>query len=329
MPDGYFRIACKDCLRYAGSYFLLILFVSGCAATPMSDKLLNRPRQDLAKPVELVAVPFFPQDQYQCGPAALAAMLNTAGVSVAPADLTPKIYIPEKRGSLQVEIQAAIRRYGRLPYPVEPELEAILMQVVSGKPVLVLQNLGLSWIPQWHYAVVIGFDLKKKKLILRSGTIKRYLVDIRTFEHTWRRAGRWAYVVLRPGEVPEGARDMKYFRAVADSESGLDFQSLKAAYEAGIRRWPGNRLLVMGLGNLYYRAGQYQQAGHWYTNVIAGYPDYAPAHNNLAQVLMEQGEYQEALYHVEKAIALGGSHREIYENTRDEIISRRDHAKSM
>lgn len=307
----------------------MLLLLSGCASTPMSDAMLGQHPHAFEQPVELVDTPFFPQDQYQCGPATLATVLNAAGVIVQPGDLTPKIYIPGKRGSLQIEMLAATRRYGRLPYLLEPSLDDVLMQVVSGKPVVVFQNLGLSWIPQWHFAVVIGFDLRDEKLILRSGDTRRYMVNIRTFERTWQRAGRWAYIVLQPGEIPDGVGELEYFRAVASSESGLDPASLKVAYKAGVERWPDSRLLAMGIGNLYFRSGQYREAGHWFTRVVHGYPEYAPAHNNLAQVLMEQGDYEKALYHADRAIALGGNHRATYETTRDEILMRRAHSKTM
>ena len=40
--------------------------------------------------VELAQTPFFPQDRYQCGPAALATVLGAAGVHVTPEELVPE-----------------------------------------------------------------------------------------------------------------------------------------------------------------------------------------------------------------------------------------------
>jgi PBP1b-binding outer membrane lipoprotein LpoB len=48
----------------------LVLLLAGCASTPQTHSLTaNRPG-DLPERVELTQVPFFPQDAYQCGPAA-------------------------------------------------------------------------------------------------------------------------------------------------------------------------------------------------------------------------------------------------------------------
>ena len=50
-----------------------------------------------------------------------------------------------------------------------PRLADLLQEVAAGHPVIVLQNLGLEWIPVWHYSVVIGYDLSRGQLVLRSG----------------------------------------------------------------------------------------------------------------------------------------------------------------
>src|SRR5690606_40435641 len=110
-------------------------------------------------PILLDNVPFFAQDEYQCGPAALATVLVADGVEVTPEELVDQVYVPARQGSLQIEMLAAPRRMGRLSYPLLPELQQVLDEVASGRPVLVVQNVGLQRLPQWHYAVVVGYGL--------------------------------------------------------------------------------------------------------------------------------------------------------------------------
>ena len=38
-------------------------------------------------------------------------------------------------------------------------LSASALHRAGALTLLVLQNLGLSWLPRWHYAVVVGYDL--------------------------------------------------------------------------------------------------------------------------------------------------------------------------
>jgi hypothetical protein len=57
--------------------------------------------------VELTDTPFFPQREYQCGPAALATVLAASEVSVTADALVPEVFLPGRQGSLQSELLAA------------------------------------------------------------------------------------------------------------------------------------------------------------------------------------------------------------------------------
>lgn len=298
---------------------LLLSLLAGCAATPQSDRLMSGSGVISPTGKELVEVPFFPQEQYQCGPAALAAMLGNSNKEVTPDDLVSMVYVPDKKGSFQLEMLAATRRNGRIPYQIDPEMEDLVREVASGKPVLVLQNLGLSWYPQWHYAVVVGYDLERGNLILRSGAMERRATRFKVFENTWRRGGYWGFVVLKPGELPVTADPDKYFLALAPfvekGESGQVIQAL----QAGVQRWPENQPLGMALANFYYAEGQLAEAAETYLLLIDRYPNYAPAHNNLALVLKKLEETQKAVWHAKQAVLIGGRFKEQYRKTLDEV----------
>ena len=111
-----------------------------------------------------------PATDYQCGPAALATVLVASGAQVSPDDLVAEVYLPGRKGSLQAELIAAARSRGRLPYVLPPSLDDLLAQLAAGHPVLVLQKTGAGPWPGWHYAVVIGYDASRDRLLLRSGT---------------------------------------------------------------------------------------------------------------------------------------------------------------
>src|SRR5690606_18949510 len=183
--------------------------------------------------------------------------------------LVSQVYIPARRGSLQIEMLAAARRYGRLPYVLDGSLAEMLEEVGTGKPVLVMQNLGLSRLPQWHYAVVVGYDLGRSEIRLRSGTIRDYIIPLSLFEKTWARAEHWAVVVLEPGQLPQYADDTAYFQHVADFEISNSDQSALLAWQAGLERWPGSRLMSMGLSNQLYGQGQVQEAATVLQDLLA------------------------------------------------------------
>jgi len=203
--------------------------------------------------VELTATPFFPQERYQCGPAALATVLNARGKAVTPEALVPQVYLPAREGSLQAEIMAAARRQGLLALAVEPALDALLAEIAAGHPVLVLQNLGLDWLPRWHYAVAIGYDLERQELILRSGTAPRRITPLRVFLNTWDRAARWGIVVLTPGTFPARPQAAPYLETASALESPA-CSGASAAYQASTDD-VGQPRRRLGLGNAEYALG--------------------------------------------------------------------------
>jgi hypothetical protein len=302
MPS-YFRHPRR--LTLPGTILLLIVFLSGCAAI-QTQSLMQSPRADLPRKQELSATPFFPQELYQCGPAALAMTLQAAGIAVTPDELKPQVYIPQREGSLQTEMIVAGRRNGALSMTIPPRLDALLREVAAGTPVVVLQNLSLPAIPRWHYAVVIGFDLDAGDIILRSGTTERLVMPLSTFEHTWARSHHWAMVASAPHRIPVTAQEDTAVPAVVALEKTVPAQQAHAAYAAALQRWPNNLALQLGLGNSAYAAGQLESAASAFRHATEAHPQSAPAFNNLATVLAEQGDFDAARMAANRALALGG-----------------------
>ena len=299
---------------FSGGLFLFVtLFASGCA-TLQTDRI-RATAGAFPEPVELTAVPFFPQEEYQCGPAALATVLNWTGVAVTPDQLTPQVYLPERQGSLQLEMIGAARRQGRVPYVLRPELESLFAEVASGNPVLILQNLSFWWYPKWHYAVVVGFDLPRDRIVLRSGREQRHDIPIEIFERTWRRSHYWAMVVLSPDRLPFTAEEIPYVQAVAPLERLARWPEATTAYSAALKRWPKSLAARMGLGNSRYALADVPGAEDEFRRAMQDHPDAAAAFNNLAQVLADQNRWPEARAAARRAVELGGPQIETFRET--------------
>ncbi len=271
---------------------------------------------------ELTDTPFYSQTTDQCGPSALATALNAAGVPVTPDELAPSVYIPDRNGSLQFELLAAARGYGRVPYPISPDVLALLGEIQAGRPVLVLQNLGLGFAPIWHYAVVVGYLPGENQFVLRSGVHKRHLVRTSRFLRTWRRAESWGIVVLPPGELPAGNDAAAFVQAVASLESVGQFEAAAAAYQAAVAQWPEYAFAWLGLGNSYYALGDLDDAGDAYVELLSIEPENVVALNNLSMVLADNGRIDDAIRTVNKALSLtkhGGATHELVSRTRDEL----------
>ena len=279
----------------------LAVFLASCAGPGVKEALQNheQPRRH-----ELTATPFFPQDAYQCGPAALATLLTAAGYPATPEALTPQVYVPARGGSLQVEMLAVARHRGALTLVVPPRLEALFAEVTAGNPVLVLQNRGVSWAPVWHYAVVVGYDLDRKDVWLRSGTTRREEMSLNAFARTWERSGNWAFMALPPGKLPASVDEDTFTRALLEYEKSASPEDVRRTYAAAAERWRDNLVLAIGAGNSAYVAHDFIAARAAFSQAVTAHPDSAAAHNNLANVELALGHYAEAQQHAERALAL-------------------------
>ncbi len=287
---------------------LAIGLLAGCAA-PQTTALLAAPRADVPRQVELKATPFIAQERYQCGPAALAMVLRAAGFGIDADALVPQVYLPQREGSLQVEMIAAGRRNGALSMTIAPRIDALITELAAGNPVLVLQNLSLPIAPKWHYAVAIGYDIARRDIILRSGTTERLVMPLSTFEHTWARSGYWGIVTLAPGSLPATADEATVVDALVAFEKSNPPDAARKAYAGAARRWPDNLTLAVGLGNTAYAAGDKVAAAAAFQRASERHPDSGAALNNLAVALMELGRLTAARAAADKALALGGPWR--------------------
>jgi tetratricopeptide (TPR) repeat protein len=293
--------------------------IGGCRTLPppaalSEDKVAALPRQ-----VELSDVPFFAQEDYQCGPAALAMVMRYAGVVIDPEGLKPEVYLPEREGTLQVEMLGATRRHGLVAYQMSPVLGEVLEEVARGTPVVVLQNLALDWYPVWHYAVVIGYDLNRKEVILRSGREKIQRMSLVAFENTWARSAHWAMVAVRPEKVPYTAMESRYVAAVNAFGKVGQLPASRTAYLAAKARWPGSLGVSIALGNVDYMMKRMDEAEAEFRAAVTLYPDSVAALNNLAQTLSDMGRDEEALLFVQRAAELGGPLHDIVLSTQAAI----------
>lgn len=302
----------------AGVFVLAAALLAGCAA-PQLAALIDSPPASLPARAELAHTPFFPQEDYQCGPASLAAVLQHAGRDATPAALVPQVYVPARHGSFQAEMLAATRRQGLVAYPLAPRLESLLREIAAGTPVLVLQNLALDWAPQWHYAVAIGYDLDARELVLRSGLTRRLVMRLNTFEHTWARSGHWAMLAVPPQRLPQTATQASWLAAVAALERVAP-AAARRGYEAALARWPDSVTAQIGLGNASYALRDLESAAAAYQRATRSHPASADAWNNLAQALIELGSRDEALAAARSAVALGGPRMQTYLETLDHIL---------
>lgn len=265
----------------------------GCAG--MSDLGDQSGYADLAPIRTLPHVPYFPQVEDQCGPASLATVLVANGVDVKPEQLRDKIYIPGKEGVVTTEMVARARRYGLLAYVLRPQLVDVLTEINAGTPVLVMQNLGFSWLPRWHFSVAVAYNLDTRTITLRSGNERQHEISFSLFLKTWRRANSWAMVVVPSGALPATANPKRLIQAATDLEQVQEQAAALAVYQSLLQRWPDSVLANFGAGNSAYALGRYNEAHNYFSSYLQVRPSAAEGWNNLAYNLAALGCGSQAL----------------------------------
>ncbi len=317
-PTGQARAA-------AVATVVLAILLGGCAA-PQTRAVIASP-DGLPPSARVASVPFFAQERFQCGPAALAMALAWSGLPVTTEQLVPEVYTPGREGTLPADIVSAARRHGRLAVPVEG-LSGVLAEISAGHPVIVFQNLGLRVLPYWHFALAMGYDLDAGTISLHSGREAERTIGLATFERTWTRAGGWALTVVPPGILPATGSAVTIARAAAGLERAGHAAAARESYRAMVLRWPEDLAAWIGRGNTSYALGDLAAAEAAFRLASALHPANAAALNNLAHVLGRLGRTAEAIAAARRAVGLAGPDGAPYRETLRELTRPRTAAAS-
>lgn len=303
------------------SLFILLAAIQLLAACASLSPEQHKQLAGFDSDITVAGIPFFPQQRDLCGPAALASMLGKSGSHIDPLWLERQVYLPKRHGSLSQEMLAAARSYGRLDYQIAPRLDAVLNQLKAGHAVLVLQNLGLSWYPRWHYAVVSGYRPKSGNIVIRTGWDEPTEVDVVRFAKTWQRGGSWAALILAPGDFPADAEPLKYLQSLLRFQLAMPGRKpVSDAYRLAIQHWPDYPPLRLAQANWLQQLEQLEAAEEALKQLLAMTPNYAPANNNLALLLLQKGQAKDALEYSNRALQHAEPQlRQHYEDTQQRI----------
>lgn len=269
---------------------------------PQTESFLEQ-RPNIPPLHEISEVPFSPQEEYYCGPTTLAEVLNFYGIEIDAEEIAPSLFIPERRGSLQIEMVSSARQYGLLSYAGKTTLEQLLSLVSDDIPVIVLQNLGTSWYPRWHYALVIGYNLSEETVLLHTGLSRRRNVPMALFENTWRRGEYWMLAAFPPQKSSKYLDPFLYTRAAQDLMEVNETDASLTALESATAQWSDYWLPYLLLGN-YYMDTAPTRALSWYERGATAGEQVSSYLNNYAYGLLRSGRSSEAVDTILKAIAL-------------------------
>lgn len=267
-----------------------LLTLSGCQSFPPPQSATVHTEQQ-------VVVPFVPQDAYQCGPAALAMMLQWAGKPVSADTLVDEVWLPERKGSLGIELRAAARSRGLMAYPVE-SAEALFQELQANRPVLVMQNLALPSWPKWHFAVVTGYRNQGDTVVLHSGTTQSDSSHWNRFIRTWARADQWGFTLVEAGQLPASGKPDALFRAISPLPNSAAF------WPTAVEAFPQSGQLWFGYGNALWAQDKQEEALAAFEKAVRYAPQLAAAWNNLAYAQQAAGNTKQAKQSICQALSI-------------------------
>ena len=237
-------------------------------------------------------------------------MLQWAGKPASADALVDEVWLPEREGSLGIELKAAARSRGLMAYPVT-DADSLYQELQSGRPVLVLQNLALESWPKWHFAVVTGYDDGGKTVVLNSGTREHKTTHWNRFIRTWARADQWGFTLIAPGELPASAAPGPLFRAISATPNSDSY------WPVAIERFPESAEMWFGYGNSLWASRQQAAAREAFQKAVTLNPEFAVAWNNLAYAQHAHGDKFAANRSLCRALSLQPDDPEIQDSLKD------------
>lgn len=259
----------------------LTLALAGCVTPAKQTEALLREPLALPKAHLIENVPFIEQSAGYCGPATLAMALGWTGKNISLDEIAPQVYTPGMKGSLQTDMLTASRRNGMMALPIEG-MPALIKEISAGNPVIVFENLSVSWAPVWHYAIVFGYDLEKPEVLMHSGPESFKHWNMRTFERSWMLGNYWGLVVLPPDKLSASANELTHVQAASALELLGKVNEAETAYQTILSRWPQSLAALIGAANFSYQREDFKKAIGFLTAATSAHPESAAAWHNLA-----------------------------------------------
>jgi predicted double-glycine peptidase len=141
-------------------------------------------------------VPFFPQEEFQCGPASLAGVLNYYGLRMTPAEIAAEVFSRSARGTLDMDLVFYAQRKGMKAEQYAGSFEDLQGNLDSRRPLIVLIDQGFWVYQNHHFMVVVGYD--ERNIVVNSGKEEHKVIYRDAFLKNWERAKFWTLRITPP-----------------------------------------------------------------------------------------------------------------------------------
>ncbi|HMK55314.1 MAG TPA: C39 family peptidase [Dissulfurispiraceae bacterium] len=179
----------KIVIKKALAIIMVALLLSACSSSPVKPHV---------NAVVLDNVPFFPQEDYQCGPASLAGVLHYWGSSVDIGEIANAIFSKSARGTLTIDMVLYAERLGYSATQYSGSLDDLRSKIRAGYPLVVLVDYGIYVYRVDHFMDIIGYD--DNGVIVNSVRSEKIYLSNEDFLKSWKRTNNWTLWIKPKGK---------------------------------------------------------------------------------------------------------------------------------
>lgn len=150
-------------------------------------------------------VPFFPQSESMCGPAAIASVMGYFMASLTMEDVAKEVYNERWKGTLPIDlvIYAKVKGFDAEFY--RGGLPDLKKNIRAKTPLILFIDAGLGIFPLGHYIVATGYSDEFESITAHSGTDRDAVFTYAELLRAWQRTG-YSTILMRPkGAIPPKA----------------------------------------------------------------------------------------------------------------------------
>lgn len=188
--------------------FIFILFLSPFALTacggPAREAVLKDIRDNPGAGAFIKDVPFYPQNDSMCGPAAIASVTGFYGDKATLGEAARGVYLAKLKGTLPVDLLIYAKEKGFNARYYQGGFEDLKARISEGRPLILFLNLGFESYPVGHYITAVGFDDGLKAVIAHSGMNKEEVFTYERLAIMWEKTG-YATLLVTPGAEKTGS----------------------------------------------------------------------------------------------------------------------------
>jgi len=169
---------------------VIFLYLTSCATfparIPAGARIIER-------------VPYFEQEDFQCGPAALATVINywyiknNSNKRLSIDAIITEVFSPRVKGVLSLDLELYARKLGYNALQYSGAIEEIKRNIDENAPVIILVDYGGPFFQQNHFMVAKGYT--RDAIIFNSGRRENNLILNESLIKIWKKTGFWILVI--------------------------------------------------------------------------------------------------------------------------------------